>query len=90
MKARRLIDDAILEPAVLAVVRVAFDQAWEAIKNRYSTGEDVTEIRLHLARAALALAAHHPEDAEVLARAILERMRVLDPIISARRPSASV
>jgi hypothetical protein len=90
MKARRLIDHAILEPAQLAVVRTAFDQAWEAIKSRYSTDEDVTEVRLHLASSALALAAHHPEDADVLSRAILERMRVLDPIISAGRSGAPI
>jgi len=90
MKARRLIDESVLEPTVLAVVREAFDQAWEANKNRYSADEDVTEIRLHLARAALALVAYHPDNADALARAILERMRALEPIISARGPGAQV
>jgi hypothetical protein len=74
VKARELIERAILEPDTLAVLRQAFDQAWEAIKDRYSSELDIAHVRLQLARSALALAAQHPNDVEALTRALLAHM----------------
>jgi hypothetical protein len=78
VKMRALFDGAVLEPATVAVVKAAFEQVWDSVKDRYNTQGDIERARLKLARAALALAARHSDDIEALKRAMLDRMTETD------------
>jgi len=73
MKARQLIESAVLEPATLAVVCAAFDRAWDTVRDRHLSELEIAQARLLLARAALMLVSQHPTDVEALTRAILAR-----------------
>ena len=54
MRARKLLENAVLAPEQLAVLYEAFDAAWEAVKSQYASNPQSTEAgRLRLANAIL-------------------------------------
>ena len=74
MHARQLIDEASFGPEALAVIRQAFDAAWEEVSRNFDADPDDTyAARLRLATALLAIASEDSRDVDVLKRGALRR-----------------
>jgi hypothetical protein len=75
VKAYSLLNGAALGPDSLKIVRLAFDQAWDHIRDNFATTPTVVEgVRLELATAILQIATDSCRDADVLAKRALEVM----------------
>jgi len=88
MKARRLIEGASFDPAELAILGQAFDQAWEQLGPSVSSRATAVEAaRLKLANAVLAAAKAGPIEIERIKADALRTMLAAPEELGLRRPS---
>jgi hypothetical protein len=77
VKARQLIKGAVYDPAALKVIYKAFDDAWDQIAPAVSGRADALEAtRLKLANVILGLASNGARDAQALADAAVQAMKL--------------
>jgi len=75
MKARRLIDGAVLGPATLKAMGEAFDQAWEQIAGNFGHSPlEIESARITLAEAMLSVATEGDTDVAALKADALQAM----------------
>ena len=67
-----MLDSATLGPDDIAVARAAFDAAWDAIANRYTTPSAVETARVGLATLILSLVPDTKDPGEIQAIAVQE------------------
>jgi hypothetical protein len=80
---RTLNGNLVLGPEQLALLREAFDAAWEEIASHYSSTPSSVEVgRLRLANAVFAVYRHGTTDPTAIKAAAIQSLRVWEPGLS--------